>query len=600
MAHNQHVDQFIGSGYDVFGKYASPESLKKRIFNIKYATKYTRSMSNVEINSTFVEGSCRTEYQKNLALEVAATAEYPMFPASVKVEFGLESLDLDYEENRLMSANFYKRLEVSKLESRLEKYMNKDARRDLKRAPPDDVIQHYGGYVVCGVVSGGRWSVNVLSNKLHHESATKLQAQLKAAAGPYVSGELSAGFEREIKKEEAYLEYNVRVVGGNTNYSSLDEINQWKESVTKSTAQVTDFAMKHGLVPIWEFVKDNSRRDQLKEAFERHAEKYMKQLPYGDRLPSILERTYDQQPMPDAISSGMGTSELLQLYSIPDSEGWKYVGHSNEGKVLALREKRPGYGILKKPVGWKKIWSCQKFLPSRHYSCWMPEAPAGYRALGVFCRFGVSGRARDEPPSDEETSNFVVVHNSCVEEHVFETPDVWTSEGSGAKYALTLGKLKHNTLWPYSSTNPHRPIRNIEENGQKMWYTLKTGRVDTDSCSTDQDFTDGVQSDQHTSVAYHTLDEAPPTTYRHADQECTPDSRMDLLHTWAKTHQLDLIRYMNQYTIYNNIFQDLTLNGHVYRHIADAHMDVEYTADPDSYYFDHCITIQIGMLLSSM
>ena len=55
----------------------------------------------------------------------------------------------------------------------------------------------------------------------------KLQDQLSVATGSYVKGELSARFECEMKEEQAHLEYHIKVVGGNTNLSSLRNRNDF-------------------------------------------------------------------------------------------------------------------------------------------------------------------------------------------------------------------------------------------------------------------------------------------------------------------------------------------------------------------------------------
>ena len=449
MAHKKQVAQFIGSGYDVFGKYASPESLKERIFDINHAEHYTQSISFDETDYYFVRGDNRKQYQDDLTSRVAARAEYPLFPATVEVGFELNGSELDMKENMLTSMNFYRKLGVSMLKDEQKEHISEDVRKDLEDADPSDVIQQYGGYVVCGVVSGGRWSVNVLSNKLHHESAMNIEGHLKAAAGSYVSGEIAAGFKETVEKEEAYLESRMKVVGGDITSPSVDS---WKTTVTDETAQVIDFTTD-GLVPIWDFVDDNERKQRLKEAFERHAEQQMSQLPSEDKLSSILQTKYVTPPLPCSSSDGLGAKDSLTLYSMPDGDGWKYVGHSGNDTVLALKEMRPGYGILKEPTRWLQVWNNSGSYNSKDYSCWIPEAPPGYVALGMFCRFGVLHTEDHKPPTEEEAKNIVVVHESYVEKCDLEETEVWTSKGSGADHAITLGKLKHHALWPTTGTN---------------------------------------------------------------------------------------------------------------------------------------------------
>ena len=216
-----------------------------------------------------------------MAIRVAASADFPLFPASVEAGFRLERSKLDLSENRFMSVNLYKKLEINKLEvsqDKLSEYMLKDAQNDLNQADPDEVIQQYGGYVVGGIVSGGRWTINLLYNGLQHESATMLEVKLKAVAGSFIKGGLSTEFESKLSEEDSHLEHHFHVVGGSTDYG-LDEIEDWKKSVTAATAQVTDFTETGGLIPIWDFVSDEDRKRQLKAAYEKYAQEQSKELP---------------------------------------------------------------------------------------------------------------------------------------------------------------------------------------------------------------------------------------------------------------------------------------------------------------------------------
>lgn len=465
--HDQQVAEFIGSGYDVFGKYADTQYLKKHLFNTRFSKQYTRTIPDVRIDHYTVAGQSRKQYQQNLAVRVAASAEFPLFPASVEAGFQLDRSKLDLAENRFMSVHLYKKLEINKLEvsrDKLSEYMLPDAQNDLDRADPDQVIQRYGGYVVGGIVSGGRWTVNLLYNGLQHESATKLEAKLKAVAGSFVKGELSTEFESKLEEEEAYLDHHFHAVGGSTDFG-LGKIEDWKKSVTETTAQVTDFTETGGLIPIWNFVSNEDRKRQLKEAYEKYAEKQSMELP--SELPSVLQSMYVTPPLPSSTSEKLGANEVLKLYDMPDDQAWWYVGHTggDGNKVLCLREKEAGYGILKIPTKWNLVWDHDVgFFSKTYHTCWIPEAPPGYVALGMFCRFGAKDR---EPPTEEEVKNIVVVHKSFTEKHDLTDTEIWSTDGSGADHTLTLGKLRHHALWPIKTTDPNRQIP-----GSK-WFTLK-------------------------------------------------------------------------------------------------------------------------------
>ena len=68
----------------------------------------------------------------------------------MEAEFELERTKLEIAENRFMSVNLSKNLEINKLDvsqGKLSEYMLKDAQSDLDVADADEVIQQYGGYM---------------------------------------------------------------------------------------------------------------------------------------------------------------------------------------------------------------------------------------------------------------------------------------------------------------------------------------------------------------------------------------------------------------------------------------------------------------------
>ena len=100
---------------------------------------------------------------------------------------------------------------------------------------------------------------------------------------------------------------------------------------------------------------------------------------------------------------------------------------------------------LREPVDWQPVWNDRGSDNEQDYNCWIPVGPwpPGFVALGVYCRFLVNDQG---PPSKDEATGLVVVHNSLAEECNFVIPDVWSDHGCTATYDLTLGQLPDKAL----------------------------------------------------------------------------------------------------------------------------------------------------------
>ena len=55
--------------------------MKKHLFDPQFAKQYTRTIPDLRIHHYTIKGSSWSEYETNLAVRVAASADFPLFPA---------------------------------------------------------------------------------------------------------------------------------------------------------------------------------------------------------------------------------------------------------------------------------------------------------------------------------------------------------------------------------------------------------------------------------------------------------------------------------------------------------------------------------------
>ena len=113
---------YIGSGYDLCGKYADGVSIKRKIFDLdKVPERSLRELSNREAQYFSVSGESVEEYQSNLAVQAKVSGRYKLFSASVESSF--TSTDLSIKETSYVSINLCMRYETWKLQVTSKEYM---------------------------------------------------------------------------------------------------------------------------------------------------------------------------------------------------------------------------------------------------------------------------------------------------------------------------------------------------------------------------------------------------------------------------------------------------------------------------------------------
>ena len=124
-------------------------------------------------------------------------------------------------------------------------------------------------------------------------------------------------YDRHISKE--------RRVGGNT---SISDANKWQFSCKLNSPDTISMigyvypgtAEDNGLIPLWEFVEDNIRKQKMLEAFEEYvAENTHKQIKYKKVIADVYGRQFNQDDdVPDYFYQMDYTGQFMRkFYKLP-------------------------------------------------------------------------------------------------------------------------------------------------------------------------------------------------------------------------------------------------------------------------------------------
>lgn len=279
----------IGCGYDVFGRFADVDSVRRSLFDLgeskKFSTKdgtYYKPDSVTVLwrrGTNYIEssGTRMSEYQTELAGEVGLTGTYGFFEGSADVWF-------DRSHRRCAAFSFVSQIQLTRVAT-LRLDPNGDVREllkphvahDLATMAPKTLFDTYGTHYLRGVVIGARMSYSAATNTTTYSGTTGFAQAARLAyegASGQLSGHEKTRHRKTIEQFERSSRVHIEAVGGRSellNGNTLDakRFQQWIDSISDRMVFVS--IPERGLEPVWELCADDDRKVELAEAFEEYA-----------------------------------------------------------------------------------------------------------------------------------------------------------------------------------------------------------------------------------------------------------------------------------------------------------------------------------------
>ncbi|MDY0235207.1 MAG: stalk domain-containing protein [Gudongella sp.] len=273
----------IGRGYDVFGKYASVESLKQSVLDLeKLITdqKIERIRYDQGVNTQITSDSIRS-YSRTLSKNISGSGSYFGFGGSAKLNFNSTRTS---QLNNYFSTSSYivKKFGVYVNGStNLKNYLNSDAKKMINdnNVTAKTVFGNYGHYVLVDTITGGRVDYSITAKSDSSTSYDNFVAATKADFNVLVFKASANAEYQNIKNKSEYdsnKEQTLNTYGGNFSLNLGQFLNdpqilsKW-ESTLEENGTLVDFGTttEKSLVPIWELADTSSRSTYLKSEFEK-------------------------------------------------------------------------------------------------------------------------------------------------------------------------------------------------------------------------------------------------------------------------------------------------------------------------------------------
>jgi len=282
-------EDVLGCGYDVWGKYASQESLKDYcLFDFPDSsttaddsrasyrdpvpeTVFLRHIGKNEAKT--VKGNSRKEYAESLAAKAGLSGGTFFFRGSVEGSFGTAQSSTE-QEFYFTYMDVIVKWKIS-LDTRspevLRSMMEPRFAIDLEEMAPEDLFATYGTHYVATAYLGGRADFTSLSTFREEaetrEIAAAVELRYKAIKG---NAEYSSDSERGLR--ESNTTEKLTVIGGNSEYANdigdKEQYRLWASGMEEMPV-LCDFVGEGSLRPVWELTTDESRKAKLEEVFEQ-------------------------------------------------------------------------------------------------------------------------------------------------------------------------------------------------------------------------------------------------------------------------------------------------------------------------------------------
>jgi hypothetical protein len=345
MKAKQEGMQYLGRGVDIFTTEYDLTPDKDLVITLSEDMVSEQPLRKTCIILT--EGSNFAEFTHKLAIEVGLKGSYKAFTGSIKTKFSSSAIEsINTKFIRLRNIINATRLFIDRaiLQAKLTDSFTKAVEKAEGKNWAMTVLEEFGTHVVVKVDIGGSADYICHSKETlsldDEEFFTSAQAMYKSLGGK-IEGTTDLTEEEKKKVHNVVGETSLEVYGGGTSESQAlqrqqpDAWEKWADSVDNSPALLG--YPKDGLLPIWELVQDEAKREALELAYKKKAAQQLKVEIFSNSCPAS-NRPNPQVKVPDKYKLLSGGAKvtwngkgMLLTASFPESNNtWRALAKDHE------------------------------------------------------------------------------------------------------------------------------------------------------------------------------------------------------------------------------------------------------------------------------
>ena len=247
--------EWLGYGYKGYEYYADTRSVvgNNSIFDMKNGKANYETIAHSEEHWT--TGESKSKYYNKLFSNLELGGTYEMFSAGVTANFD-KSLLMNYEYDfgsKTRVAQLY-RLTVPD-----DAPLDETFSRELNSMDPDKLFNKYGTHVLRSFIVGGRFEYWSYSEKNCQEESFNFKAALDAGFDKVFKAKGGGGSESNQEEKHVINRGQYSNWGGDVVEGTYQ---QWFAGIKETNAVIAAFE-KGSLVPLYDLVRDNPKRQEL-------------------------------------------------------------------------------------------------------------------------------------------------------------------------------------------------------------------------------------------------------------------------------------------------------------------------------------------------
>ena len=309
------ISDVIGAGYNITTSYANSTDLKSSVLN--YESLKNNDLIHLDENQFSAEvvsasGSDISSYQNNIKTYAGITANYGGFKGEINLRFDKDKTSNSSYSFATASSRQIKtaycidnnyRLNMSLLYP----YLKQEFKDDIMTMDTAAIWDRYGTDVILGGMWGGRADYNMSAKKQASSSGESIGAYVSAryksimGNGGSTVDSIDSRYKNEFQTNTVSAKTTVK--GGCIEMvNDAADFNRWAASINDTNSVFIEY-YPGAVIPIYEFVQDQSRRQVIKDARDNYLKN--KQIYLTD--PTLLQtvnQSFDVKGFTQHVGSG--------------------------------------------------------------------------------------------------------------------------------------------------------------------------------------------------------------------------------------------------------------------------------------------------------
>lgn len=279
---------YLGKGYDVSGLYAEESGVKASVLDCEALANGSHIADLLNYNQTeedIIYGKTLSEYEKKYTVNAGVSGEYSGFSASVETNFSETakgSSDYQYATLRHMTKKLCLKLYENETAATLKDCLSEAFLADVETLGVEELLDKYGTHVITGFSLGGVLEYSMAADATEVANEVDWGLAVKAGYEQEAVGkaEASASYSQynSVKNASNSYESRLKCRGGQSQYASQGTIptdnspyssatySEWLNSLEDSNLWVLVDYEGSQLIPIWEFISDQDKKNDVKTA----------------------------------------------------------------------------------------------------------------------------------------------------------------------------------------------------------------------------------------------------------------------------------------------------------------------------------------------